>query len=160
MQGQEISVYDKIYDTVAENLRLAGKPFEYGKNTFLCDVESHPQDICVSKYLHLSNMDFMQAIYVAALKRLPDERTVAFWTEKLDVPREIFQEEVLRCIAHSSVVAINHIHLVDNPYFEQKRGFRYKLLGMLYGLTDKSGLRKLGKKMPDPVQRLIRKVFL
>ena len=105
-------------------------------------------------------MDFMQAIYVAALKRLPDERTVAFWTEKLDAPREIFQEEVLRCIAHSSVVAINHIHLVDNPYFEQKRGFRYKLLGMLYGLTDKSSLRKLGKKMPDPVQRLIRKVFL
>ena len=155
-----MSVYAEIYDVVAENLRLAGKTFEYEKNTFLCDVESHPQDIRVSKYLHLSNPEFMQAIYVAALKRLPDERTVAFWSKKYDLPAEEFQKEVLQCIARSSVVAINHIHLTDNPYFEQKRGFRYKLLGVLYGLTDKSSLREFGKKMPEPIQKLIRKIFL
>lgn len=160
MQETNMSVYAKIYDVVAENLRLAEKNFEYEKSTFLCDVETHPQDVCVSKYLHLSNPEFMEAIYVAALKRLPDERTVAFWAEKYDLPGEMFQEEVLRCIARSSVVAINHVHLVDNPYFEQKRGLKYKVLGMLYGLTDKSSLREFGKKMPAPVQKLIRKVFL
>lgn len=64
-----MSAYAEIYDVVAENLRLAGKTFEYDKKTFLCDVESHPQDICVSKYLHLSNPEFVQAIYVAALRR-------------------------------------------------------------------------------------------
>ena len=69
-----MSVYSQIYDVVAENLRLADKKFEYGKNTFLCDVESHPQAVCVSKYLELSNPEFMEAIYVAALKRLPDEK--------------------------------------------------------------------------------------
>ncbi len=160
MQEQDISVYDKIFDIVAENLRLAGKPFEYGKHTFLCDVASHPQDICVSRYLHLSNLDFMQAVYVAALKRLPDKRTAAFWNERSDMPKGLFQEQVLRCIANSSVVAINHIHLLDNPYFKQKRGLKYRMLGMLYGLTNKSSLRKLGKRMPDPLQKLIRKVFL
>lgn len=155
-----MSVYAQIYDVVAENLRLAEKNFEYDKSTFLCDVESHPQDINVSKYLHLSNSEFVEAIYVAALKRLPDARTVAFWAEKYDMPKEAFQQEVLRCIARSSVVAINHIHLVDNPYFEQKRGVKYKALGLLYGLTDKSNLRELGKKLPDPIQKVIRKIFL
>lgn len=70
-----MSVYEEIYAAVAENLRLADKTFEYGKSTFLCDVESHPQDICVSKYLHLTNREFAEAIYVAALKRLPVQRT-------------------------------------------------------------------------------------
>lgn len=154
------SVYGQIYDAVAGNLRWAGKTFDYEKSTFLCDVESHPQDVSVSKYLQLSNPEFVQAMYVAALKRLPNERTVAFWAGKYDMPKEAFQREVLQCIARSSVVAINHIHLVDNPYFEQKRGLKYKTLGMLYGLTDKSSLRELGKKMPAPIQRLIRKVFL
>lgn len=155
-----MSVYAKIYDVVAENLRLADKTFEYGKKTFLCDVETHPQAVCVSKYMQLSNQEFMEAVYVAALKRLPDERTVAFWAQKYELPREQFQEEVLRCIAGSSVVAINHICLVDNPYFEQKRGLKYRMLGMLYGLTDKSNLRQFGKKLPAPIQNLIRKVFL
>lgn len=155
-----MSVYEEIYAAVAENLRLADKTFEYGKSTFLCDVESHPQDICVSKYLHLPNREFAEAIYVAALKRLPDERTMRFWEGRYQLPREEFQRQVLECIAKSSVVAINHIRLTDNPYFEQKRGLRSRALGLLYGLTDKSSLREFGKKLPMPIQKIIRRVFL
>lgn len=158
--NSEMSVYAGIYDVVETNLHAAGESFEYSKTTFMCDVKSHPQDVCVSKYLDLSNQDFVEAIYVAALKRLPDEKTVKFWEQKYGEPKESFQREVLGCIARSSVVAINHIRLADNPYFEQKYGLRYHALGALYGLTDKSNLREFGKKLPQPVQRLIRKVFL
>lgn len=154
------SVYSKLYDVVAANMEAAGRSFEYGKNTFLCDIESHPQRICVSRYLDLDNYEFMEAVYTAALKRLPDERTADFWRKKCDMPKEEFQQQVLHCIANSSVVAINQIQLIDNPYFEQNTGIRYHLLGRLYGLTDKSSLRELGKKMPMPIQKVIRKVFL
>ena len=157
---EELSVYEGIYDTVAENMYAAGKTFEYTKESFLCTVAGHPQDVVVSRFLHLPNSKFMEAIYVAALKRMPDERTIRFWEAKYDMPKEMFQREVLHCISNSSVVAINQIRLLDNPYFEQKRGMKYKLLGLLYGLTDKSGLRELGKKMPMPIQKVIRKVFL
>lgn len=156
----ELSVYACIYDIVETNLYCADNTFEYGKNTFLRDVASHPQDICVSKFVELPNSDFVQAIYVAAMKRLPDEGTVAFWKKRYGEPQAQFQSEVLKCIARSSVVAINHVHLVDNPYFKQKCGLRYQALGMLYALTDKSDLREFGKRLPDPLQRLIRKVFL
>ena len=69
-------------------------------------------------------------------------------------------KKVLVFVANASVVAINHIRLVNNPYFAQRRGIRYRMMGMLYGLTDKSSLRELGKKLPQPIQRVIRKVFL
>lgn len=159
-ESREAEVYAGIYDIVAGNRKAAGETFGYGKSTFLCDVMSHPQDIIVSKYLGLPNEEFMEAMYVAALKRLPDERTRTFWEEKYPLPKETFQREVLQCLADSSVVAINHIRLEDNPYFTQKRGLRYKTLGLLYGLTDKSNLREFGKKLPDPIQQIIRKVFL
>ena len=61
---------------------------------------------------------------------------------------------------NSSVVAINKIEFVNNPYFEQKKGLKYKVMGLLYGLTDKSFLREFGKKLPQPIQKVIRKVFL
>ncbi len=156
----EKQVYEGIYDKVAGNLAAAGGVFEYGRNTFLCDVGGHPQRVSVEKYLGLSNLEFMEAVYVAALKRLPDRRTVEFWEEKQGLPREEFQREVLGCLANSSVAAINHICLADNPYFQYRRGLRQRALGLLYGLTDKSNLREFGKKLPAPVQKIIRKIFL
>ncbi len=156
----EKKVYAGIYDKVAGNLSASGGSFGYKRSTFLCDVGGHPGDVQVDKYLELSNPEFMEAVYVAALKRLPDEKTVEFWAGKYGMPREEFQREVLRCIASSSVAAINHIRLVDNPYFRQRQGIRYRVLGLLYGLTDKSNLRELGKKLPEPLQKIIRKIFL
>lgn len=158
--GADGVVYKQIYDIVAENMDAAGLNFEYGSSTFLCDAESHPQDIHIPKYLELQNLEFMEAIYVAAFKRLPDERTRHFWEERELLPKEKFQHQVLKRIAGSSVVAINHICLKDNPYFVQKRTLRTRCLGLLYGLTDKSSLRQFGKSLPMPIQRIIRKVFL
>lgn len=155
-----MQVYDKLYDAVAENYQAAEKKFGYGKNTFLCDVEKHPRVIDVSGYLHLDNEDFLQALFVAVFKRLPEEKELASWTGMYAQENETFQEAVLRSIGDSGVAAINGIELINNPYFEQKKGMRYKMLGKLYGLTDKSSLREFGKKLPKPIQKIIRKVFL
>lgn len=73
---------------------------------------------------------------------------------------ERFRRILLKEVVNSSVVAINHIQFINNPYFKQRRGIRYRLFGLLYGLTDKSFLREFGKKLPMPVQNIIVKVFL
>lgn len=155
-----MQVYEQLYDVVAENLRAADKTFEYRKSTFLCDVKGHPQDIDVSKFLNLPNEQFFQAIFVAVYKRLPESKEIGAWEKDYPIEKELFQKEVLRSISNSSVVAINHIQLLNNPYFKQRKGLKYKLFGLLYGLTDKSSLREFGKKLPQPLQRIIRKVFL
>lgn len=156
----EREYYGRLYDVVQENMRAAGQDFPYARETFLCEVESHPQEVDVARYLELPNPLFMQAVHAAALKRLPQEKTAAFWAQRYGEPREQFQEEVLRSVAGSSVVAINQIRLLHNPYFRQKKGIKYRCMGVLYGLTDKSALREFGKKLPMPLQNLIRKVFI
>lgn len=155
-----VEVYARLYDKVSQNLAKAGKSYGYKKTTFLCDVMGHPQKIDVSRYLKLSNEDFLEAICVAALKRLPDDRTKDFWANRYHVPTSQFQQQVLKHIANSSAVAINGVYLENNPYFVQKCGLKYKALGRLYGLTDKSSLRELGKKLPAPIQKIIRRIFL
>ena len=157
---EEPNIYARLYDVVAENLERAGKTFGYEKNTFLCDVEGHPRAVVVSKYSHLENAEFFQAVFVGAFKRLPEENEMIPWKEKLGLPKVQFQEQVLRMIEGASVTAINQMEILDNPYFIQKKGAKYYLLGKLYGLTDKSSLREFGKSLPEPIQRIIRKVFL
>lgn len=155
-----MEIYSGIYDIVSENLNNAGVEFEYRKSTFLKEAGSHPTEICVRDYLELSNEEFMEAMYQAAMKRLPEEKVRRFWRAKYDLGREAFQEMFLRFLARSSVVAINRITFVDNPYFVQRKGLKYRAMGALYGLTDKSNLREFGKKLPAPIQKIIRKVFL
>lgn len=156
----EQDIYGRLYDVMEGNMEAADLQFPYERETFLCEVGAHPQEVDVARYLELPNPVFMQAIHAAALKRLPEEKTAAFWEQRYGEPREQFQEEVLRSVIGSSVVAINQIRLVNNPYFEQKRGIKYHCMGALYGLTDKSALREFGKKLPMPLQKFIRKVFI
>ena len=153
-------IYEQLYDVVSGNLREAGETFSYYKTTFLSDVGNAPQVIDVSQYLELSNEQFYQALFVAAFKRLPEEKEERRWRKRYHMPAAKLQKKVLVFVANASVVAINHIRLVNNSYFAQRRGIRYRMMGMLYGLTDKSSLRELGKKLPQPIQRVIRKVFL
>ena len=155
-----MNIYEALYDVVAENLQAAEGTFGYEKSTFLCDVEGHPQVIDVSKYLHLENREFFQAVFVSAFRRLPEPKEAGPWLEKIQMDKECFQKAVLKSIANSSVIAINQIHLENNPYFKQHRGMKFKMMGALYGLTDKSSLREFGKKLPQPIQKVIRKVFL
>lgn len=153
-------MYEKLYEVVAANYKMAGMECKYLKSTYLCDVGKHPQVIDVSEYLHLSNEEFAQAIFVAAFKRLPEGKECSTWEEKYDENKDDFQKDILKQVVNSSVVAINKIRFINNPYFEQKRGLKYKVMGRLYGLTNKSSLREFGKKLPQPIQKIIRKVFL
>ncbi len=155
-----ISVYETVYDTICENMSAAGQTFPYNKETFLADIETSPQEIDISRFLDLSNDKFFQALFVTAFRRLPDQKTEKRWMEKSSEPKEVFQKQFLRLLDRSSVVAINHIRLVNNPYFKQSRGIKYRFWGLVYGLTDKSSLRQLGKKLPMPIQKILRRIFL
>lgn len=160
MTDVSLNIYMGIYDTIAGNLKESGREFGYKRETFRCDVGSSPQEVEVSRFLELENEEFYQAVFVSAFKRLPEEKEFLRFRDKLGTDKRVFQKAVLKNIAGSSVFAINHMRMVDNPYFEQKRGVKYFLIGRLYGLTDKSSLREFGKKLPKPIQKIIRKVFL
>jgi len=159
-QTGDQAIYQSIYKTVADNMLAAGEIFHYKECTFLNDVNSDPCVVDVSKYIELNNEDFLQATFVATYKRLPEEREWAAWTAILGLEKEAFQTAVLRKFVRSSVVAINHIHFINIPYFRYREGLYYHVMGILYGLTDKSSLREFGKKLPQPIQKIIRRIFI
>ncbi|MBQ8189489.1 MAG: hypothetical protein IJZ44_06890 [Lachnospiraceae bacterium] len=155
-----MQIYAALYDVVSNNMATAGQQLEYQKTTFLCDVTRHSQTIDVSQYLHLENSLFLQAIYVAAYKRLPETNFCDKWESQLSLDKKDFQTIFLKHMTNTSVVAINHIRFINNPYFQQHTSVKYKVLGVLYGLTTKSSLREFGKKLPQPIQKIIRKIFI
>lgn len=155
-----MDIYSKLFDIVDDNMKTAGKQFQYKKNTFLHNINRDPQVVDVADFLSLSNEDFFQAVFVASYKRLPEERELAEWEAKFTNEKEAFQKEFLSHISRGSAVAINQIKFINNPYFKQSRGVKYFLLGKLYGLTDKSSLRVFGKTLPKPIQKIIRRIFL
>ncbi|OQA26261.1 MAG: hypothetical protein BWY61_00727 [Firmicutes bacterium ADurb.Bin354] len=153
-------IYEVIYDTISENMIDAGSQYPYNKETFLNDIGTGTQEVDVSRFLDLPNDKFYQAIFVATMRRLPNTKAELSFEQRYSEPKEEFQTEVLRFLDRSSFVAVNNIRFINNPYFEQKRGLRYKLIGLSYGLKDKSELRQFGKKLPQPVQKVIRRIFL
>ena len=156
----EQEVYKALFRTVEQNLTEAGDGFHYKESTFLSDVNANPTTIDVSRYVGLPNECFFQAVFVAAYKRLPEEKELTGWIPLYGLEQETFQTRVLKKMVRSSTVAINHIHFRNIPYFRYKEGIIYKAMGSMYRLTDKSSLREFGKKLPMPVQKLIRKIFI
>lgn len=153
-------IYNNLYEIVAENLQAAGKTFEYGKETFLCNLGSHPRVIDVSRYLPLSNPQFFQAVFVGIYGRMPEEKEAVAWEKKYNWPQEEFQAAILRKLVKSGMAAIYHIRFINNPYFEQHRGIRYRMLGILAAFTGQSFIRKFAGKLPQPIKKILRKVFL
>lgn len=160
MTEQEITVYAKIYDIVSEEIVQSGGAFPYKKETFLKGIGSHPQIVHVSEFIDLPNEIFYQAVFMNTVKRLPDEKQIAFWKQKESLPVTEFQKAVLREVMRSRVAAINHIQFVDDPYGISYKGIRYYFWGLLYGVTNKPSLRIFCRKLPTPIQNVIKKVLL
>lgn len=156
----QTQVYETIYDMVAENYKKAGKHMAYEKQAFLCNVTAHPQIIDVSRYQQLSRLQFCQAVCMAVYRRLPKAWEYEKWGVFSDGETFMFRKNLLKKLSVCSVAAQNRIRLTRNPYVRQHMGIRYRLAGLLYVATDKPSLRQLGKKLPEPVQQIIRKVLL
>ncbi|MBR6381149.1 MAG: hypothetical protein IKS07_05685 [Lachnospiraceae bacterium] len=160
MTEEQIEVYGKLFDASAASMERSGSEFHYLRSTLTANVGTHPRKPDLSRMRDLDNEAFFQALFSGTYKRLPEEREEAPWRKRYGEDREVFREAVLRSFAGSSVAAIYHMEWENNPYFVQRKGLKYLLFGKLYALTDKSSLRTFGKKLPGPLQKIIRKVFL
>lgn len=160
MNSQEYAIYEKLYSIVEREIIKQGQIPEYFRETFLHDIGTPVQNVDVSRFLELPNTRFYQAIYVNTMKHLPDQADIQRWKNKEDMSVSEFQKAVLNEMCNSRGIAINHIKFENNPYFKQIRGFRYYLWGIMYRITNKPSLRAFCRKLPDPIQNIIKRIFL
>ncbi|MCR4896865.1 MAG: hypothetical protein K5891_08850 [Lachnospiraceae bacterium] len=156
----EPAIYGILYDTVAANMEAAGAPFGYRRPSMTCNAGMHPRIVDVSRYEELDNADYFQAAFVGVFKRLPEVAEEAPWQQHYGEDRTAFRTRVWKVLTGSTVFAIRHMELTENPYCTPRMGLRYHLLGRVHGLTARADFRTFGKKLPAPIQKLIRKVFL
>ena len=156
----EAEIYGILYDRVAANMAAAGENFGYRRPSMTCNAGMHPRIVDVSRYENLDNADYFQAAFVGVFKRLPEEAEETPWREHYGEERSAFRTRVWKVLTGSTVYAIRHMELSENPYYMPKMGLRYHLLGKVHGLTARADFRTFGKKLPAPIQKLIRKVFL
>ncbi len=155
-----MQVYERIYNIVSENYKSAGKKLDYEKQAFLYNTGTHPQVVDVRRYRHLSNLEFYQAVHTAVYHRLPEQEEYHKWSAFFCMNPAAFQRKLLKKISASSVAALYRMRFIGGKYANRRRGTGCLVFGFCYGLTDKPGLRRLGKKLPLPLQRIVRKVFL
>lgn len=68
-----MQLYDKIFQVANENMRTNGLEFNFGQAAFESILYKNPRIIEVSEFESLSEMEFLTAVYLRFLNRLPDE---------------------------------------------------------------------------------------
>lgn len=68
----EMKLYDKIFDVANSKMQEHGMEFSFGREVFLSFLNRDPNVIHVSEFTALEPRDFVGAVYLRCLNRLPD----------------------------------------------------------------------------------------
>lgn len=68
----EIKLYDKIFDVANSMMQQHGMEFSFGREVFASFLDKDPNVIQVSEFKELEAADFVGAVYLRCLNRLPD----------------------------------------------------------------------------------------
>lgn len=80
----EIKLYDKIFQVANGKMQEHGMEFSFDKKAFDCILYRNPNIIRVEEFLDLEPRDFVDAVYLRCLNRLPDTRAVQRMMEYMD----------------------------------------------------------------------------
>ena len=72
----EMKLYDKIFDVANGKMQQYGMEFSFDKKTFDCILYRNPHSIQVQEFLGMQPKDFVDAVYLRCLNRLPDARAI------------------------------------------------------------------------------------
>lgn len=68
----ELKLYDKIFDVANGKMQEHGLEFCFGREAFQCILHKNPNVISVEEFMELGAKDFVDAVYLRCLNRLPN----------------------------------------------------------------------------------------
>ncbi|MBR2066724.1 MAG: hypothetical protein IJ875_00410 [Solobacterium sp.] len=103
---KERDVYASIYDITKKNFK---HPEAFlSKEAYLFDVERDYRYTDIEDLSKLENMDFLLMAYRCFFSRFPSEAAIEAYKEKLSLPKEEFQKEVLESLSKSTEYKIQN----------------------------------------------------
>lgn len=164
---EETSVYEMMYDIVAENMKAENDEMEFSKEAFLFDVNRKLGEVDIADMLHMDNKTFLEAAYLGFLGRLPDEGAIIGWSEKAEnLDCFSFQSQVVNSMLHSAEFRTKNVKVYNciysllkrkrfrcNESIEQTKSKVILKKGYIYNI-----MLKIYRKMPEKIKHIIRKV--
>lgn len=144
---KDVDIYSAVFDVSHDSMVKAGKDFHFAKDTFMYSVSNDINTVDIyelSKYT--DNSTFLQLAYLMLLKRLPDQRAIEHWQDRLELPYKEFQSLVIKSLINSQEHYNNCVRAYNNIYSNHN----------IYG-GKISQIRSSGMNMPEKILKIYRK---
>lgn len=164
-------IYGEIYNIVELQLKENSRSMPCAKNTFLYAVNAEP-GICDGKALcAFEKEEFLQAVYVSLLKRLPDQEAEQAWEYFIKTKsNEEFREVLLDALIFSPESITKGTCMKDNRIVSARLRQQRCLLQILSGEVEqvaelstkqkiKESLYKVYLRLPIGLKKVIRKLM-
>lgn len=148
---REYSIYGSLFQLASEELERCGMSMPCSQKSFEAVTGAAPQTVDLLPLLRLEGKEFADALWFAFFQKLPPKKEQKRFAE-------CSKEEILKMASGEGAFAIRGIKPINSP-FKIKIGFRGQILKVISGVKSSVFLRKLAKKMPDGLQKKIRKLF-
>lgn len=80
-----MQLYDKIFQVANENMTSSGLKFSFGKTAFESILCKNPELIEVSEFDTVAREEFLTAVYLRCLNRLPDCEIEKYYSKLLEI---------------------------------------------------------------------------
>ena len=87
----EMGIYAKLYDIARENLQGDAR-FAVGKEAFLAALDTEDGCLDISRLAWLKDDDFLAAIYLGVLRRIPKESERNFPLDSSEARRDLLRK--------------------------------------------------------------------
>ena len=150
MQKQTEALARRLFRIAEENLHAAGGDMPCTEDVFAVLTDANPDCADYGRLRGLSNPEFVQAVFALLLKRPLDRQTARFWQTQYGRSPHDFQTAVLQAVLGSAEYRKKGIPLLhcDLPVRVQEHAAACRL-------PFPAGLRRLSRRLPAPVRRLV-----
>jgi len=155
MSRMNTNIYSDIFDITSKNMEAAGMNFTVSKEAFLEMCRAHPVNADVYELSkEKDNKIFLEKAYITMLKRYADERAFASMEEKMNLPSEEFQRNLVLTIISSPEFANKNVDIYNNIYSSHNSYHTNLLKIRIY-----YSLKKIYDKFPEGVKKVLRRLL-
>lgn len=100
--GDSISIYRKIFDLANDNMKKHGEAFRYSYKAFSVFIGKSPNLVHTDEFFGLDKEDYLAALYLRCLNRLPDEGSYKTYENVEKETKDFMQYMVLSGVIQSA----------------------------------------------------------
>ena len=168
-----MEIYDKIYDVSKKHMIESDMDFSFSKESFKSILYVNPYVIDINEFLFLSDNDFINAVYLRFLNRLPDQSSLSSYYNRVyksNADSELIRYGILLSVMYSPEFKdkgkdVNNLIELEKKLINKSKFTILRLILIKYTVVIRGGILKCiviptWNSFPPNLQSIIRKKIL